>query len=188
MASQGGNFVCNYAVPNGNYMVNLYFSELWLSSPGRVFNVQINGSLAMNHFDIFTKAGLGVADIESFTVPVTTSTIAIEMDAISFSGFINAIEIVPVNPPPPATIPFKMSFPGSGTGQGFTISVPGGTAIPSCGLSDGNCSLTIQVMDCNGKPVTAITPGCAVSLSIFKASNRPVDQTSTTILATVSSP
>ncbi len=184
-ASQGGSFIYTFTVPNGAYTVNLGFEELWGSH--RSINVLINGATVLSQFDVFAKAGSAL-DVESIPVNVSTGGIVIEVDSLGGNGYLDSIEILSATPPVPQTLPFQMSFPGFGTGLGFTVSVPGGTIIPNCSLSDGNCSLTLQITDCNGKPVIAITPGCAVTLSIFKASNLPVQQTSTTLLASVTSP
>jgi hypothetical protein len=90
-----GNFTYQFAVPNGNYTVNLKFAEVWWTSPGqRVFEVLINGQTVLSRFDIVAAAGGAFTAVDkSFTVgPVTQITIQFITDLDNAD--INAIEIV----------------------------------------------------------------------------------------------
>jgi Malectin domain len=99
----------SFAVPAGSYRVNLLFAE---NSPAqqavgaRVFNVKLNGSLVLNHFDIFAAMGANAAVVESFNTTVTSGTLAIEFDKLVQNPKINAIEILPVVDAPLLTMKF----------------------------------------------------------------------------------
>jgi hypothetical protein len=187
------HLIYTFTVPNGAYQVNVLLAEIYLTGAGqRVMNIALQGTPVFTGIDIFKEVGGFAADSKSADTTVTNGTLVIDMTATVNSPKCAAIEILPGSPPPPPvqqTIPLTMAFPGSGAGTGFTLTVPGGTAIPQCNLStDGNCTVTLQITDCNGNPATAVVAGCAVTLSIMKSAALPTPQTQTTILATVSSP
>jgi Malectin domain len=92
-----GEFVYRFAVPNGNYAVNLKFAEISQTHAGdRVFNVDINGGNVLANFDIFAQAGgMNVALDKSIPVSVTGGQIAIQFrNGPANSPLIDAIEIV----------------------------------------------------------------------------------------------
>ncbi|AMV38589.1 F5/8 type C domain protein [Planctomyces sp. SH-PL62] len=57
---RNGNFTYTISglAPGGKYKVRLHFAENYWTAPGqRTFNVAVNGSLALDHFDILAAAG-----------------------------------------------------------------------------------------------------------------------------------
>lgn len=169
-APQGGNFTCTYAVPNGAYTVNLSFAELW--GGHRSVNVLVNVASALTGFDVFAKVGGGIADIESIPVTVTTGSISIELDSIGGNGYIDAIEIVQANPPPPQ--PVTVVVPGFGSLQFVMASPPA-----FCGAGDGTpCTIQFQVCDTSTPPTCSFLP--FGTLSLVKTVTLPTPQTQTT--------
>lgn len=85
-------------VPNGNYLVKLYFAETYqgITGPGqRVFSFKVQDR-EFKDFDIWKRAGgPNRAHIETVPVEVTNGELRIEFTAQVQSPAINAIEIVP---------------------------------------------------------------------------------------------
>ena len=88
----------SYSLPNGKYLVKLYFAETFdgISGPGdRVFSFNVQGH-AFNNFDIFAKTGgANRADVESVPVDVTDGQLKITFTTQVENPEINAIEIIP---------------------------------------------------------------------------------------------
>jgi len=87
-----------YAVPNGNYLVKLYFAETYegISDVGqRVFSVNVQGH-EIKDLDVFAKAhGAMKAYIESVPVKVTDGKVHITFTPNAENPEINAVEIIP---------------------------------------------------------------------------------------------
>jgi hypothetical protein len=92
----------SFQVPNGQYHVNLYFTEAHPQTEmigGRVFNVSLQGAVAFAKLDVFAAAGANAALIKSADVTVTNGTVAIGFTPVSgLSPKISAIEIVSAVP------------------------------------------------------------------------------------------
>jgi hypothetical protein len=75
-----GEFSYQFAVPNGNYNVDLKFAEIyWTSAGERIFNVAINGTQVLTNFDIVAAAGAPLTAIDvNFAVAVTSGTVTIQ--------------------------------------------------------------------------------------------------------------
>jgi hypothetical protein len=104
----------SFTIPNGQYQVNLYFTE---AAPvaeyvgGRVFNVSLQGATVFSKLDIFAAVGANAALTKSTNVAVTSGAITIGFTHISGSNpKVSAIEILPLTPVssgPPLTLNFK---------------------------------------------------------------------------------
>jgi len=85
-------------LPNGKYLVKLYFAETYegISGPGdRVFSFNVQGR-EFKDFDIFAKAGgANRAYIETVPVEVTNGTVKITFTSKVENPAIDAIEIIP---------------------------------------------------------------------------------------------
>ncbi len=94
-------------VPDGEYMVKLYFAELWFGATGggsggvgsRVFDVTMEGVLAEDNLDIFAEVGPDAMLVKSHTVTVTGGILNVHFDSRDEVGgerhpVINAIEII----------------------------------------------------------------------------------------------
>jgi len=99
-----------WKLPNGKYLVKLYFAETYegISGPGeRVFSFTVQGR-EFKDFDVWAKAGgFNRAYIESVPVEVTNGEIRITFTPKVQNPQINAIEIIPqagqIIPFPPTT-------------------------------------------------------------------------------------
>jgi hypothetical protein len=116
----------NFPVSNGIYHVNLYFAETYALDfkPGaRVFNVKIQGNVAVPNLDIFAEAGANAALVSGVDVTVTNGALAIEFDNVVDNAKINAIEILPGSSGPSLSLNFKYpdGTPVAGT-LAYTVS------------------------------------------------------------------
>ncbi len=87
----------DFAVDNGNYTVNLYFAEIFANAPGaRVFDVEVEGALVLDDYDIFVDAGNAnnTAVRQSFTTTVADGILDIDLTTVTDNAKISAIEII----------------------------------------------------------------------------------------------
>jgi hypothetical protein len=121
-----GAFTYQFAVPSGNYQVNLKFAEIFYTTSGvRKFNVSINGASVLSNFDIVAAAGSAFKAVDRSFQVTTTGSITIQFTVGSADApQINAIEIVPSSsgPPPPPPPPANIVRVDVG-GQGYTDSL-----------------------------------------------------------------
>jgi hypothetical protein len=99
-----------FPVLNGNYHVNLYFTEAvtQLQQVGaRVFDVKIQGAVVFSHLDIFAEAGAYGALIKGADVTASNGKLVIEFDNIVQNPKVHAIEILPGTSGPALTLNFK---------------------------------------------------------------------------------
>lgn len=99
-----------FPVLNGNYHVNLYFTEAvtQLQQVGaRVFDVKIQGAVVFSHLDIFAEAGAYGALIKGADVTASNGKLVIEFDSIVQNPKVHAIEILPGTSGPALTLNFK---------------------------------------------------------------------------------
>jgi hypothetical protein len=115
-----------FPVPNGNYHVNLYFTEAvtQLQHVGaRVFDVKMQGAVVFSHLDIFAEAGASAALIKGADVIASNGNVVIEFDSVVQNPKVHAIEILPGASGPSLTLNFKYpdGTPVSGT-LAYTVS------------------------------------------------------------------
>lgn len=120
--------VYTFAVPNGQYHVNLYFAETYAATQvkgARVFNVKMQGAAAFSNLDIFSLVGANAALTETASVTVTNGQLTIEFDNLVQTAKVNAIEILPVPTGPSLllnfTYPDGTPVPGN---LAYTVSSP----------------------------------------------------------------
>jgi hypothetical protein len=116
----------SFPVANGIYHVNLYFAETYALDfkPGaRVFNVAIQGNIAIPNLDIFAEAGANAALVKGVDVTVTNGALNIEFDNVVDNAKINAIEVLPGASGPSLLLNFKYpdGTPVAGT-LAYTVS------------------------------------------------------------------
>lgn len=91
--------IYTFSVANGNYHLNLHFSETvnrFEQVGARVFTVKLQGVAALQNLDIFATAGANASLVEGTDIPVTNGSLAIEFDNVVGSAKIDAIEILPL--------------------------------------------------------------------------------------------
>ncbi|ESO03433.1 hypothetical protein HELRODRAFT_80430 [Helobdella robusta] len=86
-----------YSVPirsDGDYVLVMKFSEVWFTEPNRkIFDVQMNDHIVVDHLDIFATVGLGVAHDEIIPFSVKNGILTVNKEASTFNGVLN-IEFV----------------------------------------------------------------------------------------------
>lgn len=109
----GSEMVYTFAVPNGSYLLKLYFAETYASTKGaglRVFDVNVQGALAIDNVDIFAQAGGGdKALVLQTAASVSNGQLTLGFVRAVENPKINAIEILStsggVGDTQPPTIP-----------------------------------------------------------------------------------
>ena len=93
-------------VPDGEYLINLHFAELWFGATGggvggvgsRVFDVTIEGFEAEDNLDVFAAVGAETMMVRAYVVLVIDGFLNIDFSSLASDGgqrhpIINAIEI-----------------------------------------------------------------------------------------------
>jgi large repetitive protein len=124
------NLQYDIPLPSGDYIVNLYFAEIWTGaqSPGdRIFSVMIEGQLLLTNFDQTATYGWNNAGVQSFPVTVIDDNLDIDFLNVVENPSIKGIEVLradmPSSPDAAAVVAIN---PGTGIdsstfGGGFTI-------------------------------------------------------------------
>lgn len=91
----------SFQVPNGQYLLNLYFDEANSKAEkisARVFNVSVQGNVVFPELDIFAAVGADAALTKSANVSVTNGTLTIGFARVAGQApQISAIEILPAS-------------------------------------------------------------------------------------------
>ena len=100
-----GSFRYDIPLKPGPHELRLFFAETMFgeNNPAggaestRIFDVAINGKMAINSFDIISDAGPGVADVKVFkdVTAAADGKLHLEFTPTNNPAFINAIEILP---------------------------------------------------------------------------------------------
>jgi rhamnogalacturonyl hydrolase YesR len=109
-----------------NYMVRLHFCETyWTAAGKREFNVSINGTQVLTHFDIYAAAGgQNIANIQQFMEPANSSgELVIQFTTIVNNALVNGIEITTSTASAPAPNIASLS-PTSGA-EGTLVTIAG---------------------------------------------------------------
>jgi hypothetical protein len=86
-----------FDIPDGDYIVNLYFAENYSGafySGGRQFDILLNGSTVEYKFDIYDEVGRNTAHMTSYEVTVVGGQLTIEFIHGIENPTISAIEIL----------------------------------------------------------------------------------------------
>ena len=87
----------SFAVPNGDYTVNLHFAENYsgvFSSGARVFSVQMEGATVINSLDVFGSVGANTRLVRSVPVTVSDGQLNIQFIHGVQNPIVAAIEIL----------------------------------------------------------------------------------------------
>jgi hypothetical protein len=130
-------------VPNGNYSVNLKFTEDAVNQVGaRVFNVLINNKTVVSNLDIFARTKVEFQALDfSTTVSVTSGQISIEFVPVVNQPIVGAIEILPGNVPAPTALSL---VPNSGTAGSVVPVTITGTNLESDVVISAGKNITVN--------------------------------------------
>ncbi|HJZ95202.1 MAG TPA: malectin [Candidatus Solibacter sp.] len=95
-----GRFEYRFCVPDGVYNVKLKFAEIWFDAAGkRIFDVALNGTKVLTHFDIAAVAkGASRAIDREFLTTVGDGRMVIQFLPVVSNPKVSAIEISPSLP------------------------------------------------------------------------------------------
>ena len=96
-----------FNVPDGLYTIILHFAEIYWNAAGkRLFNVALEDSLVLDHYDIYAHVGKNNAVYYAYTVPVQDGILDIDFTTFVDNAKISAIEIIGLgNSTPPGSSP-----------------------------------------------------------------------------------
>ncbi|WP_274475905.1 malectin domain-containing carbohydrate-binding protein, partial [Mangrovimonas aestuarii] len=139
--------VFSVLLPNGEYIVNLYFANLYQGTqdPGqRIFSVNIENEVAVDHLDPSAIYGHRIAGMVQYNATVTDGILEIEFIRHINNPLVNAIEIMALQIPPSSeelsatpnpldfgltqtsssvkTLPITLSHSGAPTDSPITVS------------------------------------------------------------------
>ena len=121
----GSELEYTFTVPNGVYEVNLLFAETWsggFSVGARVFNVELEGSLALSSIDVYAEAGANAALTHTAMTPVTDGVLNVRFVHVVENPFVNAIEITAATKPSPPTNVSASAFSATQVDLSWTAS------------------------------------------------------------------
>ncbi len=127
--STGAELKYQFTIPNGDYEVRLHFAEVWTGAYGagiRVFDVLMEGQMALDDLDVFAEAGANQALVKAVPVNVADGQLTIDFIHVIQNPNISGIEVYPV-----------MS---SGSGETEPPTAPGNLAVST--LTTGSVGLT----------------------------------------------
>lgn len=115
-----------FPVADGDYEVRLYFKSGWNGADtvgDRQFDVEIEGNLALDDYDIVADVGHRVGTMQSFTVTVSDGNLNIDfLHGPMQNPLVNAIEIIDVTAPPANNAPAIDAIADQTVQEGDTLS------------------------------------------------------------------
>lgn len=162
-----GNFTYTVGgfVAGTNYVVRLHFCETyWTAAGKRTFNVSVNGTQVLTHFDIYaTAGGKNIANVQQFTEAANSKgEFVIQFTTVVNNSLVNGIEITTATAPKPSIASLSPTSGPEGTlvtisGANFGT-VPGtvafnGTPAPVTSWSSSIIVVTVPSEATSGKVV-----------------------------------
>ena len=97
-----GNFEYQIPITNGTYKLRLHFAEIFWGAPdggaggsnARVFDVDVEGAVELNDYDIFDEVGAITAVVKEFVVVVEDQELNIKLTASADRPKISGIEVL----------------------------------------------------------------------------------------------
>ena len=143
----------HFPVPLGTHVtVRLYFINQCGCTSGvgqRVFNVAIDGSTVLDHYDIVAGVGDRVGTMKSFNIPSSDGNVNIDFAHVTENPLINGIEIVNADVPP-GPGPGAIGYLPRRTLDGNTLGVPSNLETPGTDWSSTRGIFALQGMLYNG--------------------------------------
>ncbi len=136
-------------LPAGDYEITLYFTEpFWNSAGERIFNVSVEGVVALSNFDIWVAGGHFVAVTQTFTSNVSDGQLNIDFVSVQRVAIVSGISVVLAVPEPninvsPASLDFVDVETGSSSDQTVTLSNTGSTDLEVASLTTTNAVFSI---------------------------------------------
>ncbi|MGV3642106.1 MAG: PKD domain-containing protein, partial [Adhaeribacter sp.] len=168
--ADNGSF--SYALPlsNGRYKVVLHFAELYWSASGkRIFDVNLEGNLVLDNYDIYKKAGAKFTAVtESLLVNVSDGTLNLAFSSAASAGGVNrpsitAIEVIPnMLPLVQAGPDQQLSYPASSVTLSGSASDPDGSIVSYSWTKESGPAASLSGTEGPGLSATNLQPGTYV--------------------------
>lgn len=172
-------FAYHLPVPPGTYTVRLHFAEIYdgiTAGNPRVFDVLLEGYLALDDYDILATVGFATAAVEEFEVVVADTELDIEFVRVEENPKISAIEVLTSagpQPEPELTIsPPQLVFGDVAVGT---------TAADSANLTNtGDATLAISAITVGGgNPASFAVQHSALPISLVPGASTTLGVTFT---------
>ncbi|MET7030280.1 PKD domain-containing protein [Sediminicola luteus] len=193
-------FQYNIPLGNGDYTVILHFAEIYWGATGggtggigkRVFDVNIEGNLVLNDYDIYADVGPETVVTKSFNVNVQDGTMNIDFSALSGVGGVDqpklsALEIYENNTqfPPIVVNPIADQINEVGDISNLNVTASGGDPQANFSYSISGQPAGIAIESTNGQIYGTIGASAAsggpngdgthsVSVTVSKSGSSPV--------------
>lgn len=179
-SSNSRAFDYEITVPNGDYIVNLHFAEIYWGATGggpagagnRIFDVTLEGVLILDNYDITADVGPETAVLKTFQTTVTDGVINLEFSGLSAVGGVDqpklsALEILSNDSSfPPITVDpivdqndivgsavdVPVLASGGDPNEAFTYAISGQPTGLDINTSTGQITGTIDATAANGGP------------------------------------
>ncbi|MEJ1222371.1 PKD domain-containing protein [Sediminicola sp. 1XM1-17] len=186
-------FQYNIPLANGNYTVILHFAEIYWGATGggtggigkRVFDVNIEGNLVMDNYDIYADVGAETVVTKSFDVDLQDGSLNINFSALAGVGGIDqpklsALEIIENNTqyPPIVVSPIGDQINEEGDISNLSVSATGGNPQANFSYSISGQPTGINIEPTNGQIYGTLATGSngvySVSVTVAKPGSTTV--------------
>jgi hypothetical protein len=90
-----GNFGYSIDVPNGDYVLELYFADPSFTTAGkRKFDVLVEGAIVLNDFDLAANGGGRAALVKTFNVRIQDGKLSLFFENVIDQAMVSAIELI----------------------------------------------------------------------------------------------
>lgn len=173
-AAGGTELEWNFPVAAGDYVVRLYFAEIWSGAfavGARKFDVAIEGVVVLDNYDVYADVGALAGVVKSFTV-AADANLDIDFLHVAKAPIISAIEIVSIGASQAASLMATPLLAGDFNADGAVDGADfltwqrlfGSTSQPPGGVVDGEVdgdeldAWAVEFGEIDARPVTAPEP------------------------------
>src|SRR4030095_2927992 len=90
-----GNFGYSLDVPNGDYVLKLYFADpVFITSGKRKFDVLVEGATVLRHVDPAANGGGRAAVVKTFNVKIEDGKLSLFFEGVVDNAIVSAIELI----------------------------------------------------------------------------------------------
>jgi hypothetical protein len=90
-----GSFGYSLDVPNGDYVLKLYFADpVFITSGKRKFDVLLEGATVLNDFDLAANGGGRAAIVKTFNVKIQDGKLSLFFEGVVDNAIVSAIELI----------------------------------------------------------------------------------------------
>ncbi|MBN1680760.1 MAG: choice-of-anchor D domain-containing protein [Anaerolineae bacterium] len=179
-ASAAPEMIWNFPVDPGTYEVRLYFAEIYTGTqnPGdRVFDVEVEGELALNNYDIVADVGFNTAVMKSYTTQVLDGSLTVEFIHVVENPSLKGIDVYPAAGSSPSVLtaaPDPLNFGA----VALNTSSTGFVTVTNQG-SSGDPAITISSASITGADAAAFATSFVGPVTVQPGSSTNIELTFT---------